>query len=69
MLFIDGDHSYEMTKHDYEKFIKNVKSGGIIVFDDLHQYGPGKFFKELKDDKRVVFDSIMYETEGVLIKL
>jgi predicted O-methyltransferase YrrM len=69
MLFIDGDHSYEMAKHDYEKFIKNVKSGGIIVFDDLHLHGPGKFFEELKNDNRVAFDSIMYETEGVLIKL
>ena len=28
-----------------------------------------KDFKELKDDKRVAVDSIMYETEGVLIKL
>jgi predicted O-methyltransferase YrrM len=69
MLFIDGDHSYEMVKHDYEKFVKNVRSGGIIVFDDLHQYGPGRFFKELENDTRVTIHSIMYETEGVVIKL
>jgi predicted O-methyltransferase YrrM len=68
MLFIDGDHSYEMVKHDFNKFIRNLRSGGIIVFDDLHQSGPGRFFNDVKGDPRIEFHSIMYETEGVLIK-
>jgi predicted O-methyltransferase YrrM len=35
VLFIDGDHSYEGAKKDYELFSPLVKSGGLIVFHDI----------------------------------
>lgn len=35
MLFIDGDHSYEACKKDYEEFSPYVKKGGLIVFHDI----------------------------------
>lgn len=35
MLFIDGDHSYENCKKDYEEFLPFVKKGGLIVFHDI----------------------------------
>ena len=36
MLFIDGDHTLDGVKNDYERFSKYVKNGGIIIFDDYH---------------------------------
>jgi predicted O-methyltransferase YrrM len=34
VLFIDGDHSYEGVKKDYENWVKTVKPGGHILFHD-----------------------------------
>ena len=33
-LFIDGDHSIEGCKFDYENFEKDIKPGGYIAFHD-----------------------------------
>jgi len=35
LLFIDGDHSYSGTKHDYDYYSKLVNVGGYIVFHDV----------------------------------
>lgn len=35
LLFIDGDHTYEGAKADYENYGKMIKSGGHIVFHDI----------------------------------
>jgi predicted O-methyltransferase YrrM len=70
LLFIDGDHNYKAVLDDYNKFSKYVKSGGFIVFDDLHQDGPKKCFNEIvKTDKNVKLFGIYKETEGILEKL
>lgn len=37
VLFIDGDHSYEGCKADYEKYEPWVREGGYIIFDDYTQ--------------------------------
>ncbi|MCH6575539.1 MAG: class I SAM-dependent methyltransferase [Bacteroidetes bacterium] len=66
-LFIDGDHTYEGVKQDFENYSKLVKLGGIIAFHDINT-GPeelvggvpkfwneisSKFFvSELKDEKK-----------------
>jgi predicted O-methyltransferase YrrM len=69
LLFIDGDHKYESVYADYKKFLKYVKSGGFIVFDDLHQDGPNKCFNEIvKNDKDINLFGIYKETEGILRK-
>ena len=34
LLFIDGDHSYEGVKRDWELFIPHVKPFGVVVFHD-----------------------------------
>ena len=36
LLFIDGDHTYEGVKNDFERFSKYVKRGGFIVVDDFN---------------------------------
>lgn len=33
-LFIDGDHSYEGVKKDFEMYAPLVRKGGIIIFHD-----------------------------------
>ena len=35
LLFIDGDHSYEGAKADYELFKSLVRPGGVIAFHDI----------------------------------
>jgi cephalosporin hydroxylase len=35
VLLIDGDHSYEGVKADYEKYMPFVKDGGVILIHDI----------------------------------
>lgn len=41
MLFIDGDHSYEGVKFDFEHFGAQVSEGGLILFHDSTAEGRG----------------------------
>jgi predicted O-methyltransferase YrrM len=47
MLFIDGDHSYQGFKGDYNGFSPHVIEGGIIAIHDRHYTGVDKGIKEL----------------------
>lgn len=57
-LFIDGDHSYEGVKLDFEMYRGLVRSGGLIAFHDIApnpdvpEYGVAKFWQELKKTGR-----------------
>jgi len=35
LLFIDGDHSYEGAKSDFDTFSQFVRPGGIVAFHDI----------------------------------
>lgn len=35
LLFIDGDHTYEGVKKDWEQYSPLVRSGGLVVFHDI----------------------------------
>jgi len=54
LLFIDGDHSYEGVKKDFEMYSPLVKKGGIIAFHDIvpgperKVGGVPKFWTEIK---------------------
>ncbi len=54
-LFIDGDHSYEGVKQDYELYSPLVKKGGIIAFHDVCKHrercDADKFWDEIKVGK------------------
>jgi predicted O-methyltransferase YrrM len=58
-LMIDGDHTYEGVKADYEIYSKFVRKGGVIAFHDiidtpLHRElfcRVDKFWNEIKDGK------------------
>jgi len=53
-LFIDGDHSYEGVKKDFEMYSPLVKNGGIIAFHDIvpgppeNVGGVPRFWQEVK---------------------
>lgn len=59
LLFIDGDHSYDGVKLDYENYKKFVRPGGLIVFHDIVDSPKHRaegsfvalFWKELKEQK------------------
>ena len=34
LIYIDGNHDYEVAKHDYEICSRNLVKGGILVLDD-----------------------------------
>ena len=46
-IYIDGDHSYEGAYYDFEKALKYVKKGGLILGDD---YGNKPAVKQAVDD-------------------
>ncbi len=56
-LFIDGDHSYDGVRMDFEMFSPLVKEGGIIAFHDIvvHPAETGckvsEFWDEIKKSK------------------
>ena len=48
LLFIDGDHSYEATKHDFDHWSRFVVRGGSIAFHDVGAWpGVTQFYQEL----------------------
>jgi hypothetical protein len=38
-VFIDGDHSYEGVRNDFERFGRRVRVGGAVLFDDACSEG------------------------------
>lgn len=48
-LFIDGDHSYEGVKADFNNYAQLVRPGGVIVFHDVIGLPEvGRFWDEIK---------------------
>jgi len=53
-LFIDGDHTYDGVKKDFEMYSQLVRRGGIIAFHDIAKHPPeincnvDKFWLEIK---------------------
>lgn len=54
LLYIDGDHSYEGVKRDFEMYKSLIKKGGIIAFHDIvpiknPEFEVDKFWNIIKD--------------------
>ena len=53
LLFIDGDHSYDGVKSDFEMYSPLVREAGIVAFHDIANtrtdYGVGRFWNEVKN--------------------
>jgi hypothetical protein len=54
LLHIDGLHTYEAVKEDFETWYPKVSPGGIILFHDIEarmkDYGVWKFWAELTEE-------------------
>jgi len=57
-LFIDGDHSYEGVKRDFEMYSRLVRPGGMVAFHDIVPHPPQaqchvhEFWNEVKQGYR-----------------
>jgi predicted O-methyltransferase YrrM len=56
-LFIDGDHTYDGVKQDFEMYSPMVRPGGIIVFHDIVEHPSStckvdKFWAEVKQGRK-----------------
>jgi predicted O-methyltransferase YrrM len=60
-LFIDGDHTYEGVKMDFEMYSPLVRKGGLIAFHDVVHHPPERnvnidiYMKELEKQFNVVY--------------
>lgn len=54
VLFVDGDHTYEGIRADYDNYIDKLMFEGLVMFHDAPFEGPTKFLNELEKDNRVV---------------
>ena len=57
LLFIDGDHTYEGVKKDYEMYSPLVGNNGIIAFHDIVPHKQSnceveKFWNEIKHQNK-----------------
>ena len=76
LLFIDGDHSYEGVKRDYELYSDYVRGGGLIVFHDINDtehhrnigVDVGRFWNELEGNKMEFNAHTHWAGIGVLVK-
>ncbi len=70
LLFLDGDHSYEGVRADFENFSDFVREGGLIVLDDYSRQWPGvvKFGDEI-DPSRFRRIGVFFENELLIEKL
>jgi hypothetical protein len=55
LLHIDGFHTYEAVKNDYETWIKFCKEDAVILFHDVEVFpGVAQLFSELPGDLKLV---------------
>lgn len=61
-LFIDGDHTYEGVKQDFEMYKRLVSDGGLIAFHDIVERpnNPKSNVKELWDEVVEEYDVTEY---------
>jgi hypothetical protein len=72
LLHIDGLHTYEAVKSDYETWLPKVRNGGIILFHDIccrhDDFGVWKLWEEIKARNKYTHEFTHSYGLGVLMK-
>jgi GT2 family glycosyltransferase/predicted O-methyltransferase YrrM len=69
LLFIDGDHSYEASRQDFQAFDRSVAPGGVVCFHDIGvKDGVTRFFRELVATRSDYEDVSTVRSLAVLVK-
>lgn len=64
IIYIDGNHSYKYVMQDLELYWPKVKTGGLLIGDDLYEYSENKDILKIWDGK-TVDSSISFGVYGV----
>jgi cephalosporin hydroxylase len=58
-IFIDGDHTYEGVRNDFEMYKRLIKRGGYIAFHDtVYAEGVKRFWSEIKEQHETKWEFI-----------
>ena len=75
-VYLDGDHSYEGVKRDFDLFWPKLKVGGFVALHDIgspdkdgNVYGTRKFWKELYKKHHVVMEFLEDPGIGIVQKI
>ena len=72
LLHIDGLHTYDAVKNDYNTWLPKVRDGGVILFHDIccryDDFGVWKLWEELQTIHQFTFSFLHSHGLGVLIK-
>jgi predicted O-methyltransferase YrrM len=69
-MFIDGDHTYEGVKMDFEMYSGLVRPGGLIVFHDIVKHPPeinchvDRFWQEVKNERKA-YEFVHDSNQGI----
>jgi predicted O-methyltransferase YrrM len=68
ILFIDGDHTYDGVKNDFERYHKYVKTNGYIIFDDYHHPIINKYVDELLLNNKHLELIVVFQNDNTVAK-